>query len=136
MPTSTLKKITTRAKEIYKKGGTWKGAIKKAGAEYRSGKVAKVIHMKRKKRKVSGTLSGQGSSAISGMRKRRIVRKKSVSRRRTIGTVASHVSKAKKMIADKIGIAETQKFKAPKKMQKRKIAKRISKLKTQFRKLC
>ena len=39
---NTLKKITTRAKQIYAKGGTWKGAIKKAGAEYRgSGKRKK-----------------------------------------------------------------------------------------------
>lgn len=33
-----LKKITTRAKAIYKSGGSWAAAIKKSSAEYRGGK--------------------------------------------------------------------------------------------------
>lgn len=38
-----LKKITTRAKQIYNKGGEWKNAIKKASAEYRSGCKSKKV---------------------------------------------------------------------------------------------
>lgn len=36
---SALKKITTKAKALYKKGGSWKAAIKKASAAYRSGSL-------------------------------------------------------------------------------------------------
>jgi hypothetical protein len=142
MAASALKTITTRAKQIYKKGGTWKGAIKKAGAEYRGGKkVGKVVRMKKrsapkKRRRVSGTLSGQGSSAISGVRKRRVVRKKAAPRRRTVGSVSHHVAKAKKLILDRIEKAEGRKFVAKKKVMKRKIGKNIAALKSQFRKLC
>ena len=43
MATSTLKKITTRAKQIRKKhpGKSWRNAVKDAGREFRTGKMAK-----------------------------------------------------------------------------------------------
>lgn len=39
---SALTKITTRAKAIYKSGGTWKAAIKQASREYNGGARTKV----------------------------------------------------------------------------------------------
>lgn len=55
---------------------------------------------------------------------------------RSLGSVSSHLSHAKKIIEHEIGKLETQKFKATKKTTKRKISKRIAAKKTQFRKLC
>lgn len=53
MAGSALRKITTEAKKIYKRGGSWKSAIKKAGAEYRSGKLGKVVHMKTRRKRAT-----------------------------------------------------------------------------------
>src|ERR1700744_6164196 len=55
MAANALKKITTRAKEIVRKapGTKWANAVKKAGAEYRAGKISGV--KKKSARKVSGT---------------------------------------------------------------------------------
>lgn len=53
---STLKKITARAKQIRKgsKTITWKTAVKKAGAEYRAGKISgKKSAVKKVSKKVS-----------------------------------------------------------------------------------
>jgi|ERR1700730_4861095 len=128
---AVLIKITSRAKAIRRiHGGSWKAAIKKAGAEYRGGKK------------------------LSGARKRKSpAKRKSPSRRRAVrriktlhaaegraihalGSVSSHVSAAKKLLEHKIGREETAKYKAAKKSTKRKISKRIAKLKSQYRKLC
>ena len=120
---NTLKKITTRAKQIYAKGGTWKGAIKKAGAEYRgSGKRKKRSagskHKSTRRRKVAAVwpaaVAGSGSMN---------------------GTISGHLSQAKAMIADKIADKERQKFVTKLKRNKRKIQKEISELKKQYRKL-
>jgi hypothetical protein len=55
---------------------------------------------------------------------------------RSLGSVASHVSSAKKLLTHEIGKLEAAKFTAAKKVTKRKIAKRIAVKKSQFRKLC
>jgi hypothetical protein len=129
---SALKKITTRAKQIFRKGGTWKAAIKKASAEYRSGK------------KISGTLSGNTSRTVTGVKKKR----KAIVRRvkklhhaegreiAKLGSVSHHLANAKKILEHKIGVEEMRKFKAAKKSAKNKIAKKISVLKSQYRKVC
>ena len=143
MASGALKKITTRAKQIYKKGGTWKGAIKKAGAEYRSGKKSKP-----KRRRVSGTLSQGARPASYAVGK---VKKKHT-RRRIAGTLsdgarpssyavgglsaAHHIGKAKQKIGHEIANAELKKFQAKKKSLKNKIGKRITALKSRYRKLC
>ena len=122
---NTLKKITTRAKQIYAKGGTWKGAIKKAGAEYRGS------GLKTKKR------SG-GSKRRKSTRRRKVgvVWPAAVAGSATMnGTISGHLSQAKAMIADKIADKERQKFVTKLKRNKRKIAKEISQLKKQYRKL-
>lgn len=140
---SPLKKITTRAKEIYKRGGTWGGALKKAGAEYRGGKKNK----SKKRRRVSGTLS-QGARPSSYS----IGRVKKKRRRRVSGTLsdgarpstysigglsaAHHIGKAKLKIGEAIARAELRKFQAKKKSLKNKIGRSITALKAKYRKLC
>jgi hypothetical protein len=141
MAAGALKKITTRAKQIYKKGGTWKTAIKKAGAEYRGEK-------KKTKRRVSGTLSD--SPRPSGYSIGRVKKKRA--RRRVSGTLsdgarpatysigglsaAHHIGKAKLKIGEAIARAELRKFQAKKKSLKNKIGKGITALKAKYRKLC
>lgn len=128
MASNTLKKITARAKQLYKKGGTWRGAIKKAGAEYRGGK------------KMSGTKKRK--RAKTPKKRRAVVRRvkrlhKAEGRAiRSLGSVASHVSSAKRILETEIGRLETQKFTAKKKSTKKKIGKRIAEKKSRFRKLC
>lgn len=140
-----LKKITTRAKQIYKKGGTWKGAIKKAGAEYRAGK--KKSPAKKSRRRVSGTLSGGARPASYA-----VGRVKRKARRKVSGTLSggarpasyaigrvsasSLISRAKEKIGHEIGMAEVRKFRAVKKSAKKKVAKKIAALKSRYRKLC
>lgn len=122
---NTLKKITTRAKQIYAKGGTWRGAIKKAGAEYRgSGLKTKRRHSTTKKhrRKKVGVV---WPAAVAGYHKKN----------EHPDTISHHVNMAKKIIADKIAAKEVQKFTTKLKRNKRKIQKEISALKKQYRKL-
>lgn len=119
---SLLKRITNRAKEIYKRGGTWKGALKKAGAELRGSrsttKRRKSSSTKKRKHKKSvGVVFPSGVGSVSG------------------GTISGHMASAKKLIADRIGDLERQKFTTRLKVDKRKIQKRISELKRQYRKL-
>ncbi len=121
---NTLKKITTRAKQIYAKGGTWKGAIKKAGAEYRgSGLKTKKRSTRSKRRKTTRR------------RKVGVVWPAAVAGSSMNGTISGHLSQAKAMIADRIADKERQKFVTKMKRNKRKIQKEISELKRQYRKL-
>jgi hypothetical protein len=64
MASNALKKITTRAKQIRKAhpGTSWKGAVKKAGAEYRAGK-------KPAKRKKASRPAHRKARSVSGVRK-------------------------------------------------------------------
>lgn len=151
---SALKQITTRAKQIRRiHGGTWKAAIKKAGAEYRAGRVhgvrrkvsgkkksgrkkavrrVKRLHAAEGKaiRRLGGTLSASASRGIMGVR--------STALAAAIGGLSArqHLAHARKKIEHEIGTAEVRKFVAKKKAVKRKIAKRITALKSKFRKLC
>jgi hypothetical protein len=143
MASGALKKITTRAKQIYKHGGTWKAAIKKAGAEYRGAKKSKP-----KRRRVSGTLSqgARPSSFAVGRVKKKHARHR-VGATLSDGarpssyavgglSAAHHIGKAKQKIGHEIASAELKKFQAKKKSIKNKIAKRITALKSKYRKLC
>jgi hypothetical protein len=156
---SALTKITTRAKHIRRiHGGTWKAAVKKASVEYRAGKLGsvkkkaarrktvrrvKALHAAEgrairklrgvKKRKVSGTLSDSprpSGYSVMGVR--------STANAAAIGrlTTAQHIGHAKEKIAQEIGRAEIAKFRAKTKTAKRKISKRLTALKSRFRKLC
>ena len=120
---NTLKKITNRAKQIYAKGGTWRGAIKKAGAEYRgSGIKKRSTRSKRKKTTRRRKVGVVWPAAVAGSATMN-------------GTISGHLSQAKAMIADKIADKERQKFVTKLKRNKRKIQKEISELKRQYRKL-
>ena len=123
---NTLKKITTRAKQIYAKGGTWKGAIKKAGAEYRGGKRSSTKKRRSVKRKRVTTrrrkVAAVWPAAVAGSASMG-------------GSISGHLSQAKAMIADRIADKERQKFVTKLKRNKRKIQKEIASLKRQYRKL-
>ena len=54
----------------------------------------------------------------------------------SLGSVASHIGTAKKILYDQIGRAEGRKFAAKKKSAKRKIGKAITRMKARYRKLC
>jgi hypothetical protein len=73
MAANALKKITTRAKQIRKAhpGTSWKGAVKKAGAEYRAGK-------KTPAKKKPGRSTHRKARSVSGVR---------TSRKRRVGSV-------------------------------------------------
>jgi hypothetical protein len=156
MAANALKKITTRAKQIYKSGGTWKAAIKKAGAEYRSGKVSgtkkkskrkslvkrvrrlhraegaaiKKLGRAKRRRRVGATLSAGASGGIMGLRSTQMAA--------AIGglSTSQHIAHAKSQLLEQIGWAEAQKYSAKTKRAKRKIGKKVSALKSKFRKLC
>jgi hypothetical protein len=142
---STLKKITTRAKAIYKKGGTWKTAIKKAGAEYRATAKKKPARKKTaKRRKVSGTLSGGAKPASYSVGK--VKRRRKVSGTLSAGsspsanaigrvTTVQLINHAKKRIDKQIGEIYTKIFLAATKMEKRKLQKKLNAAKSKYKKL-
>lgn len=123
---SALKKITTRAKAIRRiHGGSWKAAIKKAGAEYRGGRIGSV---KRKK-----AAPKKRRAAVRKIKKFHAAEGRAI---KSLGSVSSHLSSAKKMLEHEIGKLEVQRYKAKKKSVKRKIGKRIAAKKSKYRKLC
>jgi hypothetical protein len=155
MAATALKKINARVKALAKKYPGKKRVTlqKQAGAEYRAGKLGgvkksrkktvrriKALHAAEgrairklrgvKRRKVSGTLSAGASRGIMGVR--------STFQAAAIGavSVSQHLAHARKKIEQEIGAAEVRKFVTKKKAAKRKIAKRITELKSKFRKLC
>jgi hypothetical protein len=129
MAHSHLKAITAKAKKIRSAHPAmkWTSAIKEAA------RLLKKKSSPRKKR-VGSVRKGPARKKIV----RRVKRLHKAEGRaiKSLGSVASHVSHAKKIIEHEIGKLETQKFKATKKLTKRKIAKRIALKKSQFRKLC
>lgn len=126
---ATLKKITAQAKRIYKRGGTWKGAIEKAGAEYRAGKLGKVVHMKTKRKRAT-------AKRKRVIKKIHTLHKKEGKAIRALGSVSHHISHAKHLLAEQIGWAELHKFQAKTKRAKKKVGKKIADLKSRYRKLC
>jgi hypothetical protein len=149
---SPLKQITTAAKKIYARGGTWKGAIKKAGAEYRAGKLGKIVHMKTKRKKSRRKIGRSTGVLYNSSGKNATMRAAAVSGRPyngmigggghdgdsggMIGSINNHIKHAKKGLEHEIGKLETRKFIAKKKSVKKKIAKKIALIKSKFRKLC
>jgi len=125
---SALTRIIAEAKRIRKRhpGLAWKTAVKQAGAKYRSGKI-----------------SGSGSRK----KVKKVAKRKKVIRRvkklhaaegraiKSLGSVASHLSAAKKKIESEIGWLEISKFKTSKVSGRKKIQKRINKKKAQYRRI-
>lgn len=123
---SLLKRITNRAKEIRRRsGGSWKAALKKAGSEFKGMKSTPAKRRSVTRKKVRGVATVSKSH----------VDKNKITNNFQIGSVASHISAAKKLIADKIADKERLKFLARLKSDKRRIGKEISELKKQYRKL-
>jgi hypothetical protein len=141
MASSALKKITTRAKHIRRiHGGTWKTAIKKAGAEYRAGKIhgvkKRIAGKKKSRKKIVRRV--KALHAAEGKAIRRLGGVRSTFQAAAIGglTTAQHLAHAKKKIVHDIATAEAHKFTAKTKTAKRKISKRVTALKSKYRKLC
>ena len=120
MATNALKKITTRAKAIRKShpGVSWKSAVKKAGAEYRTGKISGVKKKKKPARK-------KASRKVAGRSSRKAVGK--VGYRRTdgavIGSIAGHKKALRHAIEEKLAwkllaISSAKKVRTKKKLQK------------------
>jgi hypothetical protein len=130
---SALAKINARVKQLAKKHpGTKRVTLQRqAGREYREGKLGRVSGAKKR---VSGKVLGKSKRRKSTRRKTTVtsVRVKSVGK---VGSVASHMSMAKKLLKEQIGWAEASRFTAVKAKSKRELAKRIAKLKTEYRKL-
>lgn len=147
MAATALKKITTRAKQIRKAhpSMSWVGAVKKAGAEYRGGKVAG----KKKKRRVGAVKSGGSRTSTGGARNNRTSTggaRTSTTGNRTstggakttnvrIGTVANHLSIAKRGMREQLAWMLLAKDQAKTKTAKRKIGKRITAVKSKLRAL-
>jgi hypothetical protein len=132
---NALKQITTRAKQLYKKGGTWKAAIKKAGIEYR--KKKKKPHAKKKRMAVSGVHHKRRRRArvgsVSKSHYDRVDRKKVDI---TIGSVSHHKAQAKKAIQQEIMHKAGRRELAIKVNERRKLNRAIAKLKKDYRALC
>jgi hypothetical protein len=130
---SALKKITTRAKAIRRlHGGSWKAAIKKAGAEYRGGKRMGSVRKKRRvKRKRVGSVKSR--TTVKRVKRLHAAEGRAI---KSLGSVSSHMAMARNQLKEQIGWGEAQRFAANKKSTKRKIGKRIAALKSKYRKLC
>jgi hypothetical protein len=132
---NALKKITTRAKQIYKSGGTWMAAIRKSGAEYRTGKISGVRKKKKTTRKKSRSGSKIRRKKIGAIRtnRDRVDRKQTSI---TIGSVAHHKSQARMGLKHQLEKKAGQRELATRKPLKRKLSKDIAKIKRDIRALC
>jgi len=135
MSTTTLKKITGRAKAIYKKGGTWKGAIKKAGAEYRAGKISGVKKKRKpaKRKRVGAVKRKSAPRKRVGTAPRK--RKTPAPRKRAVGSVASHTAAAARLVKEQLAWNLLNISQAKKKVVKRKLQKKSAVLKRKLRAL-
>jgi hypothetical protein len=125
--TSALKKITTRAKQLYKQGGSWKSAIKKAGAEYRgkkrkvSGVRTKKTHHKKTRHKRLGATREIGKDRLDNKRVNI-----------TVGSITAAQAKSviRSRTKDSLATALLQRDMARTKTAKRKISKKITSLRS------
>lgn len=133
MASTTLEKITTRAKSIRrgKPGMSWKSAVKKAGLEYRQGRIGKAKKKRSAPKKKRKKISGNGQTTKSRTHTDYNRNKVNIS----VGSVSAHMGAAKKILLADIGKKEAQKFAASKKSAKKKIQQSITKLKRQFRRV-
>jgi hypothetical protein len=134
-----LKAITTRAKQMRKKqpGMSWLSAVKKAGAEYRSGKKPAAKKKASRIRKTAGSkiTHTRTRRKVSGIR----TNADKVDRKRvnvTIGSVSHHKSMAKKGIRHQIENAAGRRELTIKLRERKKLTRTIAKLKKDYRALC
>jgi hypothetical protein len=135
MAASALKQITTRAKQLRKKGGSWKAAIKKAGAEYRAKKKKPARRKKTAHKKHARKTTVKRRRRVSGIRSNadRVDRKRV---NVTIGSVSHHKSMAKKGIKDQIANKAGRRELVIKVRERKKLTREIAKLKKDYRALC
>jgi hypothetical protein len=152
MANTALKKITTRAKQLQKKhpGSKWTSLIKKAGAEYRSGKLGAARHKKSPKRKqnrqtgTSNKFYDKSHRAKPPGKRRSATGKTYYERRKnrsdmpgqlTGVTAGSLINELKKRLKKKIDKAVVSKYHATKKRLKNKYQRTITETKSELRKL-
>lgn len=125
---NALKKINAEIKRIKKKhpGKSHRMAQQEASRMYRNGKL--------------------GSASRSSGKKKKPIKKKAKTRPKqkrkgasvninVIGSVASHLSLAKKALDKKLGNLVVRQFKAKKKPMKKKLGKQISAVKAQIKRI-
>lgn len=137
---SALAKINAEVKRLKKKhpGAKHVTLQKQAGKAYRDGKLGGVRKKKKVgssgKKKVHRHKAHRRVGALRGKSHQDGIDRKKVDI--TIGSVASHKSAIKKKLIHEIGVAEGQKLTASSARVKRKIQKRITAKKAEFRKYC
>jgi hypothetical protein len=126
MASTTLQKITTRAKQIRKghPNMEWKTAVKKAGAEYRGGKISGTGARKK----------ARGSSARKKSPGRRIGAVPSGSTGSS-DTAAGLESMLKKKLNEQLGWLLVQQRTAPTKTARKKLAPKIRELTSKIKAL-
>lgn len=130
MSASTLKKLNARAKQIRAKkpGMKYATAQKQAGAEFRAGKLGGV-----KKRRA--TRKKTVRKKVGSVKRKPAKRKKKVGsvRKRSIGSVASHTSAARRLLEEQLAWNLLNISQAKTKMAKRKLQKRSTILKRKLK---
>jgi hypothetical protein len=129
-----LKKITAKAKAIYKKGGSWKGAIKKASAAYRAGKLGRV-GKSGKKKTVKRKRVGATPKRSAAVRKVRRLHKAEGRAMKALGSVNAHVNAAKSLLKQDIAQLETRRVIATTKKSIRHLNRMIAEKNRQYRAL-
>lgn len=139
MASSTLSRITNKAKQLYKKGKagiTWMQAIQKSSRMLKGGSAKS---KKGKTRKVGAVkILQKGETKKSPVTKTLMqTRGKSGTFKgyKQIGTISGHISAAKKLLFEKICRAEGRKMLATTKTEKRKVGKELLQLSRQYKKL-
>lgn len=133
---TALKKINARVKHLARlhPGAKRVNLQKQAGREYREGKLGRVARKKTTHRKVHHKKKrvGSVSNGTDRLDKKRVnITVGSI----TASTIHQDIARAKNKILDKLMYWEGKKFTAVKVSDKRKIEKRISKLKSDYKKL-
>jgi hypothetical protein len=140
---SALQKINARVKVLKKKHPNSKHTTlqKQAGKEYKAGKLGGVKHSHKRKKKVGAHTHRKKKSVGTHHRRVGTLRGKShqdgVDRKKvdiTIGSVSSHKAAIKKKLIHEIGVEEGRKLTAKSARVRKKIQKRITEKKAEFRK--
>lgn len=132
---NVLKKITARAKQIRKihPSTSWKAAIKKASAEYRS--KARPVHRKKAGRKKKA--HAHRRLKFGGTKRKRALKRGSVVRvKHVLAGIGATRAAYKKSLKEKILNAAGRKELAIKVNQRKKISREIAKLKKDYRAVC
>jgi hypothetical protein len=127
---NALKKITAQAKIIYKRGGTWRGAIKKAAAAFRAG-YSRPGDKRRTRPKTKKSRAKRKKAVTRTVRRGSVVKVHHI-----LAGVGATRSAYKNSLREKIMNAAGRRELAIKVRQRKKISKEIAKLKRDYRALC